>query len=312
MVEKIKKATPRDFFLYLFVTIAVFYCSIQVIVLFWQYVDYFFPEPFGFYGGISDAMRWSVASLLVVFPIYVAVMWFLGRDIDNNPWKREMRVRKWLIFITLFAAGVTIIGDLVGLVYTFLGGDLAVRFVLKSLAVLFVAAAVFGYYLFNLRREPGTRVSTRKAVAWGASALVLVIVIGAFFIVGSPETNRLRRFDEQRVGDLQSIQWQVVNYWQQKEKLPVSLAELEDPISGFVTPRDPETDQAYEYLVRNGLTFELCAGFNLKSISRDGYGGRPVPADIFDSSQAWQHDAGRVCFERTIDPERYPVFEKGK
>jgi hypothetical protein len=24
----------------------------------------------------------------------------------------------------------------------------------------------------------------------------------------------------------------------------------------------------------------------------------------------WQHEAGATCFTRTIDPERYPVFEK--
>ena len=26
----------------------------------------------------------------------------------------------------------------------------------------------------------------------------------------------------------------------------------------------------------------------------------------------WQHDMGEVCFDRTIDPERYPPFSKLK
>ena len=34
---------------------------------------------------------------------------------------------------------------------------------------------------------------------------------------------RLFRFDDQKVNDLTMLQYQIVNYWQQKERLPLAL-----------------------------------------------------------------------------------------
>jgi len=45
-------------------------------------------------------------------------------------------------------AALVVIGDLVALVYNFMGGDLTARFVLKVGAILVVAGAVFGYYRY--------------------------------------------------------------------------------------------------------------------------------------------------------------------
>lgn len=309
MATDVKKTTPRDFFLHLFTTGAIYFISIYTIVLLWQYINHFFPDVLDYsYSsyGLSSAIRWAVALLIIVFPAYVGVMFFMGKDIDRNPWKRDIGIRRWLIYITLFVAAVTIMVDLVVLIYNFLGGDLAVQFILKSLSVLVVAAVVFGYYLFNLRREPGTKLMQRKLIAWASSIFILVLVVGAFFIVGSPETNRMRKADEQRIGDLQTIQWQVVNYWQQKEKLPLSLDALKDDISGFVPPKDPETGEEYGYRTTGTLSFELCATFKLPSLQRQN---TPKSGSLTEQDN-WRHEAGEACFTRTIDPEKYPVFSK--
>ena len=242
MLSAPAKKTPRDFFLYLFATIAIYIISIEVIALLWQYVNYFLPDPNAYYyDGFSGVMRWAIASLIILFPAYVWVMRFLGKDLDQHPEKKELGVRKWLIYITLFIAAVTMIVDLVTLIYTFLGGDFTSRFIIKALSVLLVAGAVFKYYLFNLRREPGAKEKMRLMLAWVSLTLVAGLVVGAFFIVGSPKTNRLRNEDNQRTSDLQSIQWQLVNYWQQRERLPKDLKELADPISGFSSPLYPVT-----------------------------------------------------------------------
>ena len=40
---------------------------------------------------------------------------------------------------------------------------------------------------------------------------------------------------------------------------------------------------------------------------------RPMPAGVGEkgaTSESWQHGAGDTCFERTIDPERYPPYSK--
>jgi hypothetical protein len=57
-------------------------------------------------------------------------------------------------------------------------------------------------------------------------------VASGFVIMGTPGQVRLYRFDDQKVQDLTNIQYQVVNYWQQKQKLPDTLADLNDALSG--------------------------------------------------------------------------------
>jgi hypothetical protein len=306
------RTSPRDFFLYLFATGALYFSAVDLIVLLRQYVNYFFPDPLSYSGftGLSNAMRLSMAFLIVLYPAYVIVMSILGRDTDREPAKQELWVRRWSLYLTLFLSGVTMVGDLIYLVYSFLGGDFTLRFILQALAILIVAAAVFGYYLFLLRRGPGTYQATRRTLAVVSLVVIIGLIVGAFFIVGSPAKNRARAWDEQRVNDLSSIQSQVVNYWQRKEQLPKTLADLNDPISNSSIPTDPETKAAYEYSVTGEKMFQLCATFAASSVSGEKTYGGPMALNMPSpgAGDNWQHEAGRQCFTRTIDPQLYPPF----
>jgi hypothetical protein len=55
--------------------------------------------------------------------------------------------------MTLFIAAGILIGDLISLLYSFLGGELTLRFILKSLVVGTIAGTLFMYYLGGLRQE---------------------------------------------------------------------------------------------------------------------------------------------------------------
>jgi hypothetical protein len=129
------------------------------------------------------------------------------------------------------------------------------------------------------------------------------------------------------VGDLQNIQYQVINFWQQKEKLPADLAELVNPLSGNSLPVEPEFEKGntYEHIVKGPLEFELCATFSLPMPKgwREYGGGEVVPWPLvaYDKSypypypgagtnESWDHEAGRTCFSRTIDPDIYPPYPK--
>ena len=92
----------------------------------------------------------------------------------------------------------------------------------------------------------------------------LAIIFG-FYTVGSPQSERLRRFDERRVNDLQNIQSQIIYYWRVKEKLPEFLNDLKIDINGFVLPVDPQINEMYKYEQINGLSFRLCADFQTSS-----------------------------------------------
>lgn len=304
------KMTPWDFFMHLLGFVALYASVISILALMFQYINVIFPDKLNFYyTGILDIIRIASSALLVLFVVFILVNWLLEKDFTKNPAKRELRFRKWLIYFTLFVSAVTIIIDLIRLTNNFYSGELSSSFIFKVLAVLIIAAAVFGYYFWDLKRATDKKYQLPKILAWLTSAVVLISIIGGFFIVGSPATQRQRRFDDQRISNLQEIQNQIINYWQQKEALPGKLVDLNDSISGFVTPVDPETNSAYEYNVTLPLTFELCSNFKTVSFNSAAGLNLPEPATYYADpyKQNWSHGTGRVCFSRTIDPELYKI-----
>src|SRR5262249_28131715 len=148
--------------------------------------------------------------------------------------------------LTIFVAGLTVAGDLVALINYFLGGDLTTRFLLKVAVILLIAAGVLMHFLADMWGYWKEFPERARYVGWGAGALILATIGAGFLIMGSPGQVRLYRFDDQKVNDLQTIQYQVVNYYQTKGILPASMSELNDPLSGFTAPGDPQ-GSGYEY-----------------------------------------------------------------
>ena len=308
------KTTPKDFFMHLLGFAALYASIVSFLALVFAYVDVIFPDPLSFYYANSlSQIRLSSSVLLIIFPVFILISWLIAKDFAQEPEKRNIKFRKWLIYFTLFVAAITVIVDLITLIFNFYSGELTTRFLLKTLAVLVVALAVFHYYFKGLKQSSSQK---SRAVAWLASAVVLAAIVAGFFLVGTPAQQRARRFDEQRVNDLQSIQYQIINYWQNKGKLPASLDLLTDSISGFTPPVDPQTQNSYDYSIKDSLGFELCADFKTDSgkipsgqnmfIFKD----MSPPIRAYPYQDNWEHGMGEICFDRTIDPEFYPKVER--
>lgn len=310
MNNEILKSSPRDVFMHLLNIAGLYASAASLITLFFQYINVAFPDSLNPYYDPGDSIRWAMASLIIIFPVFLWVSRFLHKDLEVSPEKSDLRIRKWLLHLTLFAAAILIIGDLVTLIYNFLQGELTVPFLLKVLSVLVVAAAVFGYYLYDLKKKPQGFSRNTKIFVWAVIAIATLIVVYGFFVAGSPFKQRIVRFDRQKVSDLQNLQGQIVNYWIQKSTLPNSLDDLRDSISGFVPPQDSQTNESYAYRVADKLSFELCANFNLPSDNKP----LPVMVPVGPYSKGimdnWSHGAGEVCFSRTIDPDLYKPKEK--
>lgn len=305
--------TPRDVLLHL-LNIFTFYISvISFITLYIQYISALFPDPLNFYyTAISNSIRVSTSILVIAIPVFLLTSWMLAKNLGESYEKREFKLRKWLIYFTLFISAITIIIDLIIFVYNFLSGELTIQFFLKVLVVLAVTAAVFGYYIWELKRKD-MKTKTPKILAGIISAVVITSIVLGFFVIGTPAAQRNRRFDEQRVGDLQMLQNQIINYWIQKQALPLELGNLEDSISGFIVPIDPESKLSYEYEIAGFLSFELCATFKTsgKDFGKISRGvSYPYPVDYL--KQNWDHGAEKTCFTRTIDPELYKDTNSGQ
>src|SRR3989344_7089831 len=304
------RITPKDVFLHLFNIIIFYLTVIGFIMLYVQYINVWLPDILNFYfTGIANMVRVATAIFVIAAPFYLLTYWMLSRDLKGNPEKFELSLRKWLIYFTLFISAITIIVDLVIFVYNFLDGELSARFFLKVLVVLVAAVAVFGYYFWDLKRTD-FKSKLPKILAVVLVVLAAASVIIGIFLIGTPADQRARRFDDSRLQALQTLQSQVVDYWSQKEFLPAELKDLEDSVSGFKVPVDPETKRSYEYAITGDLSFELCAYFVTDSEdfpnSKDPsvyYSDARYPLDSYQ--QNWAHQVGRACFSREIDPDLY-------
>lgn len=298
------RTTPKDVFLHL-LAIGMLYASVtSLLTLLFQYINELFPDiltaadPYRA-GAILDLIRTATAALIIVFPVYLLVSWLLRKDMQTDPGKAELAVRRWFLHLTIFLAAIIIIVDLVTLVYHFLSGELTARFLLKVLVILLTTAAVFWYELWELRKN-GAKSLVPKRSAIASGTVVTLTIIGGFFLIGSPFYQRNVRFDERRVNDLQNLRYQIVSWWNGKDRLPTTLDELKSGAFDVTVPLDPESGQPYEYRVTGPLSFELCTTF-LEAGSAQGSG--TVPAAVRGLEETWKHSKGRTCFSKTIDPQ---------
>lgn len=302
--NQIQKTYPRDVFMYLLNTVALYISASSVLGLIFDYINAAFPDKINPYYSPGDSIRWTLSLFVIIFAVFIWTSRFIERDLVGVPEKNNLKIRKWLIYLTVFLAALLLIGDLVALIYNFLGGDLTVPFIWKIISVFAVGGVVFWYYLYGLKKNPGEFSQGARIIIWVSIIFSLAVIVYGFSLAGSPFKQRLIKFDSQRVSDLQTIQSQLVYYWQQKNKLPESLDKLKDNISGFVPPADPDTNKPYEYKTKDNLSFELCADFALPSGAEFS---RTSPRAFAPAGfgENWNHKNGRVCFDRTIDPELY-------
>lgn len=300
--------------------VAFYWSVIAFIFLTFDYINYVFPNALAYYPAdpYESGISYEMASIIVLLPLYMFLMRLIRADISRDPSRKEIWVRRWALILTLFVAGVAIAADLITLLTTFLNGEaLTAAFLLKVLIIFLVAGGVFMHFISDLRGYWDLFPARRRFVGIGVAILAVVTIGAGFFIVGTPGQARLARFDAQKINDLQNIQSQIVYFWQAKQKLPGVITDLNNSLSYGPAPVDPQTGEPYVYLPGEGLSFKLCAVFNAQSHANQTLpsqtraiapeavpiGGKGMPQDN------WQHGAGEVCFERTIDPSFYPPLK---
>jgi hypothetical protein len=297
-------SSAREVFLYLLASTALYTLVISLIVLFFNYLDLLFPDPAWEKWQFSEestrsTIRWSLVALMVSSPVFFGLARAIEGEIRRNPAKIQSAARKWLSYLTLFVASVTLMFDLGSLLYYFLEGALSTRIVLKVMALCVIVGTVFCYYFLSLR-TPGEAEGVIPSKLQRVCAPLAAVIIGTalvwgFIIVGSPFSVRLQKFDDRRVDDLRAIhgaiQRMVIEQADGKVKLKRTLPATLEEIAAYVRSEqnqrelklhDPQTTEPYSYTVKGERKYELCATFALP---------RDHKADLF-----WNHPAARQCF----------------
>lgn len=297
------KTSAKDFFLHLGTIVALYSFVISLVNLLFTVINKAYPQTIGYYYGYSTySISIPVSVMIIMFPIFILLMWILEKSYTVEPEKRNIGIKRWLTYITLFISGLITTGDLITIVYYFIDGrELTAGFVFKFLTVFAVSLSVFMYYITDIR---GKLTSVSRKI-WAVASLVVIViaVIVGFSILGSPRTQQLIKYDEQRLADLQNIKYQVEDYYQTNGGLPDSMSDLNKKNTAYSTiPVDPQTKADYEYNLvgQSAKAYELCATFNkdtTKNLTRT------YPE--YDSSINWKHPAGHYCFSMTIPVSRY-------
>ncbi len=271
-------ASAKDSFFYLLMFVTLYISAFHFGALLFDFIDIYYPDSLNVFNDMSS-LRFSVASLLVAFPLYCLIMNSINK-------LQESKVRKWLIYLTLFVAATMIICDLIALFVALLSGEITLHFLLKFATVMLISVMIFGYYRWELG----------KLFQYFVIALVTAVTIAALIIAGSPTAERERRLDSQRVNDLSQISSAIDQYVEKTGHLPKALADLTKPdVARYYSLHsitDPESSLPYTYTTIGDKTYNLCAKFTRSSVKN-------TTADIAQSlyDKTWEHPAGNKCYE---------------
>ena len=281
-------------------------------ILYFQIINKYFPDilsgiyqNYQFSNFNTSLIHYSIASIIVGFPIYLWALWFWFKSFSSptgEAEKVESRLSKWFTYIVLLIAGGTVIGDLITVIYNFLQGEFGARFLLKALVILVIAGFVFAFYFLE-RKKIQYKKEVSQAFFWVliilASVIVIFAIVLGFIVGGTPFESRLKNLDLQRVNDLTQISQGITQFAYDNSRLPINFSELKDNAryNYYVSKtNDPETNKEYEYRVISQTDYELCAEFSLSTFEILG-SNYPVP---YGGIKWTQHGQGRICEKQTV------------
>ena len=302
-METQTKISAKDLFINLGAIVSLYTVVVSLVNLLFTAINTAYPKierGYGIFG--SQSISWPVATIIIFFPIFIFLMWMLERDYRINPEKQATGIHKWLSYITLFLAGLLLAGDLITVIFYFIDGqELTTGFLLKALVLLVLAALIFSYYLYDIM---GKLTAKLRNIYRIISFLIIVLsIVWGFAVLGSPYTQRLYKYDEQKVNDLMQLNSEIMNYYSTQGMLPKTLSDI--ATNYYLPLNDIQTGKSYEYRKTGEVTYEVCAEFNKPSPGDTPKGGDTIVKVPRYGDLLWVHPAGEYCFLQTINPNIY-------
>lgn len=151
------KTTPKLFFLHLLSMVTLYASAISLIVVVFQIINITIPDLLAsdwyYEPNYARTLRNGISWLVVMFPVYIATTLTLTKMYKKESALRDISVRKWLVYFTIFVAALIIMGALITVINRFLDGELTLRFFFKLITVLLVAGSIFGYYFLDMKKQ---------------------------------------------------------------------------------------------------------------------------------------------------------------
>jgi len=305
MNELSKDNSPAKYaFFYMLSLVALIFMALSTGMIIFQIINKNIKDLVDMYSYDSTALKFAISAIIISTPIYYVLMWLIGKSLFEGKLSKESEIRRWLSYLILFIASVVMIGWLIATIFSFLNGELTLKFILKSLTSIIISATVFTYYFYDIRRAEiaGKKDKIIKIYFYSSLAIIIAVLISAFVFVESPaETRNLKR-DNEILNRFSNIDGAMNSFFSIKGKLPNDLNELManvDYINENNT-KDPITGQKFDYKVIDDRTYEICSNFmtSNKGEIKDQYSYY---------NDVWPHDKGYQCIKKNILAENTNV-----
>ncbi len=142
--------SAREAMLYALLMIALVLVCYHVVGLGFQVIDRTFPDMADVWPRDSGSMRFSIAAIIAFLPLFVLLDGRMARRDRGSDPRRRSQARRIFASITVLAAALVLLGDVVAAVHAFLSGDLTPRLAAKLALVALTGLLVAACYREDL------------------------------------------------------------------------------------------------------------------------------------------------------------------
>lgn len=279
-------------FYYLLSLVALIFTALSVGMIAFGIIGQTIPDALNTSGSTSNSLKFAISALLIATPIFYFMQKFINQGLRNGELTKESGVRRWLTYFILLVSSVTILGVFIGIINSFLSGELTLSFILKALSMIVISAAVFSFYFYDIKREDVVSKSKVMKIFFFASlGLITIAFVASWFFVESPTLTRAKRLDQNLVNNITGLENAVNAYGDKFKALPDNLEQVKSNSDIYLDPKaltDPETGNPIVYKKTGTTSFEFCATFRT-----DNKTVNPKDNSYYDPTKL--HKAGYQC-----------------
>ncbi|MDD5527852.1 MAG: DUF5671 domain-containing protein [Patescibacteria group bacterium] len=296
----VKSNAAKFVFLYLLHLVSLGFMTVSFGNVIFQIINKYIPDVVAPY----MENKFAISALLVSIPIFFGVSYLLQKSLFSGELKKDSGIRRWLTYLILFVSFLIFFGWLIYFVNSFLNGEVSVKFILKTITVLAIAAAVFGFYFYDIRRPAVENVKDKvlKIFFIVSLSMVVIVFIASFFTVESPILARDRRLDDQIINNFYSINSCVDQYYRETNKLPANFTVMtaDCPYLTSDNLKDQQSGQPFAYQITGTTTYEICANFRTSNIGTANNPQGVYPSGPVVNNMA--HNVGYQCLKNQVYP----------
>ncbi|MCU0679557.1 MAG: DUF5671 domain-containing protein [Planctomycetes bacterium] len=292
-------------FFYMLSLVALITLAMACGTVVFQVINKNIVDPLNQYQGsfTPEALKFAISALVISAPIFFLTMRQIYKNLFSGALPKESGIRKWLTYFIIFVSSVVMLGWLIATINSFLDGELTMKFILKAMTAIGIAAAIFTFYFYDIRRAEvtGKKDQVVSYYLYGSLAVVAAVFVLSLFYVESPTETRNRKFDMALLDNFNQIDSAIVSFYNENKAMPENLAELRKDYN-YITDQtlvDPGTAKPIEYKVTEEKAYELCADFRTSN-KLDEYGL------YYGYKDRWPHDSGYQCIRQVVT-----TYDKG-